>query len=1130
MTTSTDDDYDPEVGTYKPGSVTNIKLKNFLTYEKVEFTPGPRLNMVIGANGTGKSTILCAICLGLGGEPKLLGRADDARAFIMHEKGKALIELTLAPQPGQPVHVLTRKIDREKGSERGNGKGASTFFINGKTAKIKEIHQLVKETYNITIDNLCTFLPQDKVGSFSGFDAQQLLTETEKTLSASSHLYNQHMDLIEAERELNSGDHNVDTIVAKLDKLKAEQSRYEREKARMEEREKALEEVALIKKKMIWLKFNKVQEETHELKAEKKVVVTEFKTAQKELQPLEEEHDALAVRGEEVKAKCKALDHKSNKYKRDIENQTAKYDVLDENLETFLTNLKEVDCEKSKKKAAYETAQVKVEAYQSKLDELPTQETINETYNTTSQEKKTVHRACMSARKECEDLQSQFKAMEGDAYKVESKLSKLLDEKEQQRRYFFKSNPNPQKAAQWIQKNRNNFRRPVWGPIACEVSMKSNNAAAFLEQHVANNTLKSFVVEDKADYDMLYNEVRKNMKIPINVILVRNGELQDTRRMYGDAKMETLKRDHGVLGYLDEMFTAPDAVMQALRSYASVHKVLVGSEATQTSMDERGLLEFLSAPDANMNQSGQQGSVIFTSKGQQSKKYQTDVSRYSKKIGTRIDDVFAARMLVSGGNTREKKDLQERLERIHQDISKLRPGIEDAEKTKVEIERQGQEIQGRFAGAKTRMESYRKLSSKVGTATVKLNDAKEDLEADDGAKKKKEIIVQIKMTINKISMALEMQGACHDKLMDATISSAGTKIARDAVASLLRKLSDELVDKQRLLKGLEERAIQAQKELNAKKVLLHDLRARCDVEAPLRDEDGNETELVQQLQEVQYDDYDEAEAALESAQDIVNSIHNDPNAVKQYNQVCKEVDTVQAQLEDMQGSKDSMEQKINNIKGPWKQALEISVTKINVLFVDYMNEVQCTGEVRLKMGGDAGKDDCDYKKWGIEIRVSFREGVKAQVLSAQVQSGGERAVSTIMYLMALQEMMVAPFRAVDEINQGLDERNERLVFRRIVQNSTKPPVSHPADHAGQYFLITPKLLPNMVDMESEAVTPLIVMNGPFNFEDPKDFDVDKVVAAISGSGRKRTPEGEENVENQMPSPTNGRSSRKKRKS
>ena len=108
----------------------------------------------------GKSTILCAICLGLGGEPKMLGRADDARAFIMHEKNVAFVEITLAPHPGKTVHTFQRKIDRQKGSERGNGRGASTFYINDKKVTIKDVQKLVKETYHISIDNLCTFLPQ----------------------------------------------------------------------------------------------------------------------------------------------------------------------------------------------------------------------------------------------------------------------------------------------------------------------------------------------------------------------------------------------------------------------------------------------------------------------------------------------------------------------------------------------------------------------------------------------------------------------------------------------------------------------------------------------------------------------------------------------------------------------------------------------------------------------------------------------------------------------------------------------------------------------------------------------------------------------------------------------------------
>lgn len=149
------------------------------------------------------------------------------------------------------------------------------------------------------------------------------------------------------------------------------------------------------------------------------------------------------------------------------------------------------------------------------------------------------------------------------------------------------------------------------------------------------------------------------------------------------------------------------------------------------------------------------------------------------------------------------------------------------------------------------------------------------------------------------------------------------------------------------------------------------------------------------------------------------------------------------------------------------------------------------GEVVLAKGTPPENNDDEedhlggygnFKDWGIEIRVSFRDGVKPQVLSARVQSGGERSVSTIMYLMALQDLMVAPFRCVDEINQGLDDRNERLVFRRIVENSTKiPGPQGPAHHSGQYFLITPKLLPNLYDMEVEAITVLFIFNGKFPY-------------------------------------------------
>lgn len=67
----TEDDDDNESGedVHQPGSIVRVKLKNFVTYTAAEFNLGPSLNMVIGPNGTGKSTLVCAICLGLGWSP-----------------------------------------------------------------------------------------------------------------------------------------------------------------------------------------------------------------------------------------------------------------------------------------------------------------------------------------------------------------------------------------------------------------------------------------------------------------------------------------------------------------------------------------------------------------------------------------------------------------------------------------------------------------------------------------------------------------------------------------------------------------------------------------------------------------------------------------------------------------------------------------------------------------------------------------------------------------------------------------------------------------------------------------------------------------------------------------------------
>jgi chromosome segregation ATPase len=149
--------------------------------------------------------------------------------------------------------------------------------------------------------------------------------------------------------------------------------------------------------------------------------------------------------------------------------------------------------------------------------------------------------------------------------------------------------------------------------------------------------------------------------------------------------------------------------------------------------------------------------------------------------------------------------------------------------------------------------------------------------------------------------------------------------------------------------------------------------------------------------------------------------------------------------EKLDGARDA----IQRVAEPFKLELEGMVRAISEQFAASFQAISGKGLVALVSPED------DYSKWALDIHVQFYETSGFNRLDGLRQSGGERAVSTVFFLMALQSLTTAPFRVVDEINQGMDPRNERLVHGRMVAASCE------GDTVSQYFLITPKLLPGL---------------------------------------------------------------------
>ena len=110
-------------------------------------------------------------------------------------------------------------------------------------------------------------------------------------------------------------------------------------------------------------------------------------------------------------------------------------------------------------------------------------------------------------------------------------------------------------------------------------------------------------------------------------------------------------------------------------------------------------------------------------------------------------------------------------------------------------------------------------------------------------------------------------------------------------------------------------------------------------------------------------------------------------------------------------------------------------------------------------------------------------------MSAGAHSGGERAVSTIMYLLAVQQLTSTPLRMVDEINQGMDATNEKHCYNAVGD------ICSSEQGKTQFWLFSPKLLMNEKRFRyPEDITVLLVQGGKYMIPSKK-WDLPSIIEA-----------------------------------
>ncbi|KAJ2084764.1 Structural maintenance of chromosomes protein 6, partial [Coemansia sp. S142-1] len=87
--------HESQAGEPEIGIVESIEIVDFMCHEKATVNLCPKVNFITGQNGSGKSAILTALIIALGGKASLTNRASNLKGFIREGRQRATVKVQL---------------------------------------------------------------------------------------------------------------------------------------------------------------------------------------------------------------------------------------------------------------------------------------------------------------------------------------------------------------------------------------------------------------------------------------------------------------------------------------------------------------------------------------------------------------------------------------------------------------------------------------------------------------------------------------------------------------------------------------------------------------------------------------------------------------------------------------------------------------------------------------------------------------------------------------------------------------------------------------------------------------------------------------------------------------------------
>ena len=503
---------------FQHGSIVRLYLRDFMQYSEVEFKPGPTLNVIIGPNGSGKSSVVNGLALALGkhfasliskenskffifpgdhplynishciegAKTAVLGRADDVQEFIRIGKDEAEVEVELNNNEGGKNFIINRLWSKNDSS-----KTKTIWTLNGKITTGKQVTDLVRKL-NIQTDNLCQFLPQDKVHDFSKMNSKQLLSRTIDAIG-DNQLKEDHERLKAMQNDVFASEDHYRMKIAALNDNRKKMDDLEKDVKNLEEKENIQRKINLLEIRREWNLSEEAKRNVKEAEERRKGVEMKIKDEEKKLMPIQKEIKRCEKEIEKLTASVYQDQESFRASMGPAKSKADRIEHVRDEMEKLDDQMNEILAEREANKTKIRDLNSEIARLKKEIDNEDCNENTAEgsssaeqmaaNINTVKSDLKSFSNESVRLANAVSDLKMETKALESRMASLNISKTKLLNIDNQKLKILREKVPQGSDASQsvqWVENNIDKFQGKVYTPILLHINMNDASAAKYL--------------------------------------------------------------------------------------------------------------------------------------------------------------------------------------------------------------------------------------------------------------------------------------------------------------------------------------------------------------------------------------------------------------------------------------------------------------------------------------------------------------------------------------------------------------------------------------------------------------------------------------------------------------------------